>query len=329
MKNLSRRNFIQSGTLLGIAAAGLIPGSLQASKIFSPLPHPTDSVYAPDLSVYIFSKHLQFLDFKEMAEAAKQIGFAGVDLTLRPDGHVSPEKVEDDLPKAVEAMRASGLQVQMLTTSITSTEEPHTHKILKTAAKLGFKYYRTGWLKYPEDKSLPDALDMYEKQFKQLSKLNQQLGICGAYQNHAGNYVGAAIWDLYELLEDQSKEWLGVQYDVRHATVEGGYSWHQDLRLIQPYIKTLVIKDFVWEKKNNRWEAQSVPLGEGMVDFEKYFKFLQKYQVHVPVSLHLEYPLGGAEHGHKKLSMSPEEVFRAMKKDLETLQSLWKKASEG
>jgi hypothetical protein len=33
-----------------------------------------------------------------MAKAATEIGFDGVDLTVRPKGHVLPDNVEKDLP---------------------------------------------------------------------------------------------------------------------------------------------------------------------------------------------------------------------------------------
>ncbi|MEM9984789.1 MAG: sugar phosphate isomerase/epimerase, partial [Bacteroidota bacterium] len=46
-----------------------------------------------ELEVHLFSKHLQFLGYRAMAEKATELGFAGLDLTVRPNGHVSPEKV--------------------------------------------------------------------------------------------------------------------------------------------------------------------------------------------------------------------------------------------
>lgn len=36
------------------------------------------------LQLYIFSKHLQFLDYTGMSEAAREMGFDGIDLTVRP-----------------------------------------------------------------------------------------------------------------------------------------------------------------------------------------------------------------------------------------------------
>jgi L-ribulose-5-phosphate 3-epimerase len=42
------------------------------------------------LKICVFSKHLQWTDVKEAAAIARDIGFDGVDLTVRPGGHVLP-----------------------------------------------------------------------------------------------------------------------------------------------------------------------------------------------------------------------------------------------
>ena len=71
---------------------------------------------------------------------------------------------------------------------------------------------------------------------------------------------------------------------------------------------------------------QNVPLGEGMVDFKAYFALLKEYNINVPVSLHYEYPLGGAEHGGTEITVDRKVVFDAMKRDLQWLHNRWNAA---
>lgn len=261
-----------------------------------------------------------------MSEAAAEMGFAGVDLSVRPNGHVLPERVEDDLPRAVEAMRKMGLAPLMMVTAIQDAANLTDRKILEVAAKLGIQFYRMNWYKYPDDKSIPESMLDFQQKVKDLSLLNKKLGLTGCYQNHSGTSLGSSIWELWELLKSSEQQYMGVQYDIRHAVVEGGLSWKNGLRLIQSQIKTLAIKDFKWENKNGAWIVQDTPIGEGMVDFKSYFKLLKQYQFQVPISLHLEYPLGGAEHGATKLTCDKKLVFQAMKKDLQKVQELWQQA---
>jgi len=301
-------------------AAGIFP--LSATSFTNFLDHSS----ADKLHISIFSKHLQFLDYQEMAKAAADIGFDGVDLTVRPNGHVLPERVEQDLPKAIEAIGDAGFEPLMMTTAVDDAMDPVDQTLLQTAAQLGIKYYRMNWFRYPKDVTIPEALTGFQKQLKALGNLNSDLGLVGCYQNHSGIMVGASIHELYDIIKQSQRQSMGIQYDIRHATVEGGKSWETGLRLVEQRIKTIVLKDFRWEEKDGAWDAINVPMGEGMVDFKKYFGLLKKYQINVPVSLHFEYPLGDAEHGAREISIAPDQVFAAMHRDLEYVHKIYAEA---
>ncbi|TAE56863.1 MAG: sugar phosphate isomerase/epimerase, partial [Bacteroidetes bacterium] len=211
----TRRTFL-STSALGLAATLLPAAALSPEE---------------EISLHMFSKHLQFLNYDQMAEAARDMGFAGLDLTVRPGGHVAPERVSEELPQAVAAMKKQGLRPHMMTTALTEADESSA-TVLKEARKAGFSVYRSGWLSYPEHVPVPVSLEKYKGQLTALAALSAESGMQGAYQNHTGNYLGAAIWDLWEVLKDLPPGTLGSQYDIRHATVEGGNAWYQNLRLI-------------------------------------------------------------------------------------------------
>ena len=185
-----------------------------------------------------------------------------------------------------------------------------------------------GWLKYPQDASIIKSIAVFKKQFQELAQLNKALELHGAYQNHSGKLMGASIWDLKQVLENISPAHCGCQYDIRHAQVESTNAWELGLRLIKDHIKTLVIKDFKWGNINGKPEIINTPLGQGMVDFDTYFPLLLKYNLDAPVTLHMEYDLGGAEHGHKKVTLNKKELFKHMKRDLNFLHSKWQQAHE-
>ena len=317
--SFTRRDFIKQSTLASSALVfplNSIAGGLALNE------NPSGK----NLEVHLFSKHLQFLNYNDMAEAAAEMGFDGLDLTVRPKGHVLPERVSEDLPKAVEAIKKYGLRTVLMTTNVLDSENQEQMTVLETASSLEFTHFRTGWLTYPEDRTIAESQAIYAQQFKNLEELNKKYGIVGCYQNHAGNHVGAPIWDLPPILAATENQYMGCQYDIRHAVVEGGSSWELGLRLIRPFIKTIVIKDFKWGIVDGKWKPINTPLGEGMIDFDRYFSLLKKYKINVPISLHLEYDLGGAEHGSPKLTIPQKEVFTQMKKDLIFLKEAWQKA---
>lgn len=311
-KKVSRKQFMAT---MGAAGAAL---PLSTYGVLAK--HPP--VKASKLPICIFSKHLQWLGYDEMAETAAEIGFDGVDLPVRPRGHVLPEHVERDLPRAVEAVRKAGLEVHMMTTRITDPAEPYAEPILKTARELGIGYYRMGYLRYNDELGIQDSLDVYRQQLQRLAELNRRYNIHGAYQNHSGTGVGGPVWDVWYLIKDLDPRWLGCQYDIRHAMVEGGRSWSLGMNLLQNHIKITAIKDFDWAKVDGQWKIRNVPLGEGMVDFKKYFSLVKEMGIEGPISLHYEYPLFDGPEQELSKSEKKKQVVPLMKKDVRTLRAM-------
>lgn len=303
---ISRRRFV--GTLV------TIPSLVALENVSKAWPKPA----GPRFTLCVFSKHLQWLDFKGVGEFAAKVGFDGVDLTVRPGGHVPPEQVREGLPKAVEAIRKAGLEVPMITTAINDANDPNTTAILETAGSLGIKYYRLGYYRYKDDEPVQATLAHAKTQLSALARLNEKYGVCGDYQNHAGkNYFGASIWDLWNATEGIAPGLIGSQFDLRHATVEGAMNWPVDFRLIEGRVHTLVAKDFRWGGPENA-KVENCPLGEGLADFPSLFKLLQK-SFSGPISVHYEYPLGGIESGSREPDLSRDDIFTAMQRDLKVL----------
>ena len=307
MKKIDRRKF-----LVDMAAVGASIPMVGMAKT-------QDKSQVDKMKICIFSKHLQWLDYRGMAETAAEMGFDGVALTVRPRGHVLPERVEDDLPKAVEAVNKAGIKVYMMTTAIKDAKDVHTEKILKTASQLGIRYYRMGYLRYDDSIEIEKSLENFKVNMRELAELNKQYKIHGAYQNHAGRNVGGPVLDIWYLIKDLDPQWIGCQYDVKHATLEGGYSWPIGLKLLRKYIKITAIKDFKWVVEEDRWRGRHVPLAEGMVNFTEYFKLVKQYNISGPISMHFEYPLGGADSGRGELSIDKQKVIGAMRRDLDIL----------
>ena len=271
--------------------------------------------------ICIFSKHLQWLGYMDMAVLASEIGFTGIDLTVRNGGHVLPENVRTDLPLAVEQIRDVGLDVPMITTGITDPDDPITHDILETAGKLGIKLYRTGWYRYVKGIKVGEQLDHAKIQLGKLQHINKANNIAASYQNHSGNFIGSSGWDLLHIIDSLDPKWIGVQFDIRHAMVEGPESWPFILELLAPYINSLDIKDYTWENEKEV-RVKNVPLGKGLVKFDVFLQKLEELQIDTDCSIHYEYPLGGAEHGTSELTITRESFVNQVGADLSYFKSM-------
>lgn len=238
----------------------------------------------------IFSKHMAQFDWKELGRKAKEMGFDGIDLTVRPKGHVLPERVKEDLPRAVEAIRAAGVDVPMITTDLKSAANPAAAPTFEAARKLGIKFLKPGYWMYTKDRSVLQTQIEVRQNFQGLLKLAMQNGVAMGLHNHSGAYVGTGLWAYRDLLQDVDPKWAGYYFDPGHATIEGGlYVWRISLELVSPRLKMVAMKDAHWEKSNGKWRPKWVPLGEGMVDWPEVYRSFAKAGFNGPISLHVEY----------------------------------------
>ena len=294
--NQTRREFIKSASAFG--AMSLLPNAEGFNG-----------------DVCLFSKHLPDMDWPRLAQAVKKLGFGGIDLTVRPGGHVAPERAAEDLPKAVAAIRAEGLSVPMITTALTSAGDPTAKPILSAAGLLSIPFFKPGYYKY----SFQDVRAELQKamnEFRSLTEIGRRSGVQCGFHNHEGN-IGAQLWDVAQTIDHLDPKWAGYYFDIRHAVAEGGVAgWKIALNLAAPRIKMIAVKDSYWEKSGKGWRQVNCPLGQGMVDWKAYFKALRLANFHGPISLHLEYEIPGATKAAQE-----ENTLAAARRDFEFLKA--------
>ncbi|MBI5775091.1 MAG: sugar phosphate isomerase/epimerase [Verrucomicrobia bacterium] len=293
----TRREFLGQVATAGAAAALLPAGEAFAAAKTKSYP------------IIAFSKPFAHLGPKETADFVADIGWDGIELPVRAKAtQIAPEKVEEDLPKFVEALKKNGREVSIVTSDITAVN-PLAEKVLRTCARLGIKKYRLGFWKYAKDKSIPDSVAEIGVALKDIAALNKQLGLQAGFQNHSGaDYVGASLWDLWTMMKDLDPKHMGVCYDIGHSTLEGGLSWPVQARLMEPRYVAVYFKDFYWEKGAKGWAPRWCALGEGSVQ-KSFVTNLKKSSFNGPLSQHHEY---------KDLGEGAAMV-KNMKKDLATL----------
>ncbi len=241
----------------------------------------------------IFSKHMAQFGYEDLAKNAKQVGFEGVDLTVRAKGHVEPANAAADMPRAVEAIRAAGLSVPMITTGLLNANDPAARPTLSTAAKLKIPFWKPGYYRYPKldaQGSVEKAVAEIKPQIAGLAALSKEYGITCGFHNHSGDYFGAPVWDTRDAISALDPNVIGYYLDPAHATIEGGLAgWRITMNLVASRLKMVALKDFYWDKAKGKTKMQWCPMGEGMVDWAKVFANLKAANFTGPLTLHVEY----------------------------------------
>src|ERR1019366_7298344 len=128
--HLTRRAFTLGGATLGAQLQGTLRATPQVPAE-APRPAPT---------ICLFSKHLSTIHYAELG---------GV-LPGPPGGHVEPALSAADLYRAVEAIRAEGVEVPMITTAFVNAADPTLPNVLDLCGRDRMKvpYFKLGYWNY-------------------------------------------------------------------------------------------------------------------------------------------------------------------------------------
>lgn len=298
MATSTRRHFLGSSALSLAAAAAASPAAAA-----EPAPR--------RFSLIGFTKPFAGLSFADTADVVADVGWDGAEVAVRSgtSTHIQPDRVEDDLPRMVEALAARGKELTIVTTSVVTLDAAG-ERVLAATAKAGIRRVRLGFLKYPKRGGDPlEQVAELRAALADVAAACRDLGLQAGYQNHSGaEYVGAAVWDLHEAFRDLDAGQVGACFDIAHATVEGGLAWPLHARLMAERFVAVFCKDFFWEKTDGGQKLRWCPLGEGVVQ-RSFFDWLKTTSFSGPISQHHEY--GG-------LGTGPGMVAQ-LKRDLDRL----------
>ena len=294
-----RRVFLEAAG--GTALAALAGAAVTAARSAAPTaPRSSAADVGGGPRYCIFSKHLPDLGWADLAAAAIDMGFDGIDLTVRTKGHVLPERVAEDLPRALDAIRAKGTTVSMITTEVTSADQPEARAIFAAAGKAGIRLAKVGYWKYALEDVRAEVAAM-GRDLAGLARLAKQHGVTIGVHNHQGN-LGSALWDIAPHIDPLDPATIGYYFDPRHAFAEGGgVGWKAATLLTAPRTKMIAVKDMFWDKGPKGWAIQSCPMGEGMLDWSWFATAIARSSYNGPISVHLEYTIPGT---------TPEEIRR-------------------
>ncbi len=266
------------------------------------------------MKLIVFAKMFQKLPLSEFGEIMADIGFEGVDLTVRPGGYISPEEVKEKLPEAIEILNSKGLSVPMITTSITNANEPYAEETFKVASECGVKYLKLGYWMYRGFGFLRSQMEDVRGKLEKIQELSRKYGVTAGVHIHSGMYMSAEPAILWEILKEFDPDLIGAYIDPGHMVVEGGLAgWLMGMDILADHIRMVAVKDFGWFKEGGRWIARVVPMGEGLVPWRKVFEILKRIGFKGPVSVHCEYE-----------EMPLREIIEQAKRDLNYVKEILK-----
>ena len=245
-------------------------------------------------AVCLYSKVLIKIGYIDLPMILQQIGFDGVDLSVEPGGHVLPEKADYNLMPALEAFTGIGLDVPMITTDLTTLQDKNSEQVLGLATYIGVPFFRPGHWKMTGPPEVQMQLPMVQRDIMGLSQLGRATKMVMGVHNYVDGAEGASILDINRVIRPIDPDWVGYDFDVGYATIEGKEAGFEGpLAIALPRLKMVTVRDFKWEQQaDGTRQAKPRPLGDGVVDFPKFFAALSKARFAGPISLQVDHAQG-------------------------------------
>ncbi len=254
-------------------------------------------------AVCLYSQHLIKVEFESLGMILRDIGFDGCNLAIIPGGHVPPERANSDLMRAIEAISGVGLEVPLLSTSANSATDMSGRQVMAIAGFMQIPLLRAGAFRYAN--ADPDVrLAEVQRELLNFAGVARAYNVGVCLPNLTGDYVGAAVWDYNGILRGIDPRWVGYDFDPGCATqTSGPEGGPNGLRVAISRLKAVTVTDTAWSKDGVQWKATPCPLGEGSVDWVRFFGTLAKAKFNGPLTIELRY--------------QPANELTAIRKDLE------------
>ncbi|SRR5579883_163572 len=215
--------------------------------------------------ICLYSRLLSGIDYSDMAPILSGMGFDGCDLSVQQGGTVEPFQISVDLVRAIESMQGRGLEVPLITTNFVSPTDPWARNVIYITGGSGVPFFRPGYWRFPGQR-----LVEMKPQIAALAGMARSYKMGMGVPNTAGETV----------IADLDPAWVGYDFDPSQATPD------LPLEKAMPRVKMFILRDV----KRQNGQLAPCPLGEGVVDWGKFFETVARAKFSGPLTLQSDYP---------------------------------------
>lgn len=245
------------------------------------------------MQIILNSKFFADLAVEQLGRKARELGYDGVDLCVRPGHPVHPENVETALPAAVRHWQEEGIACPMVTAPVTRNDPhaPEVPRLFAGCAAAGVPRLKIGFWRFREGERFWDQLEQARVALDGFAQLAAKHGVQVVYQTHSGPCLGSNCAGLAALLQGFDATSVGAYPDLGHLALDGE-DVVMGLAMIAGWLSVVGIKDAAYVPRPGSeppFVPQFVPAGRGTVHWKRALDALRRLGFDGPLSVHTEY----------------------------------------
>ncbi len=246
------------------------------------------------MHIVLNSKFFAALGVSELAVKARELGFDGVDVNVRPGHPVNLINVEAALPQAVAVWREQRLVCPLATAPVTLTnpDAPEVEPLYAGCAAAGVPRVKIGFFPYTAGEDYWALVDAARRALGGFARVGEKYGVQTVYQVHSGPVLGSNCAGMMHLLRGLDPRWVGAYPDLGHMVLDGE-DYPMGLAMVRDYLSIVAVKDAYHAPQPAGSEPPFVPrfvkLGSGAVNWRRALGALKALGFSGAFSVHTEY----------------------------------------
>ena len=246
------------------------------------------------MQIVLNSKFFHTLNAPELAVKARELGFDGIDVSVRPGYPVNPANVATALPEAVKGWKEQGLVCPLATAPVTlvNPDAPEVEPLYAGCAVAGVPRVKIGFFPFTPGEDYWALVHTARSALEGFARVGERYGIQTVYQMHSGPVLGSNCAGLMHLLRDLDPRWVGAYPDLGHMLLDGE-DYPMGLAMVRVYLSIVAVKDAYHAPQPPGSEPPFVPrfvtLGRGAVNWRRALGALKALGFDGAFSVHTEY----------------------------------------
>lgn len=231
--------------------------------------------------------------FNDAVDIAIQSGYQGIELRVNDNFHKSLDELSVEGRFLRYRLEHAGLSVPVLTSYLPVDDEKSVDKLLGVAESMGVpkvrlvlprgchaSVARLAHIKetipsYEPRQEPRELLKTLGKTLRQIERKAYKTGVQVLLEIHWGT-VMSSFSGAYFLVQDLDPDCVALTFDPANMMVEGKEDWEYGIKLIQPYLANVHVKNMNWKLTPKGWAWEWAALNRGMVDWEELVALLEQ-----------------------------------------------------
>jgi sugar phosphate isomerase/epimerase len=246
------------------------------------------------VQIVLNSKFFRALDIRALGDRARQLGFDGIDVMIRPGHPVHPGNIATALPEAVTVWADQGLTCPLASAPVTlvDPDAPEVECVYAGCAAAGVPRLKIGFFPFTPGADYWALVGTAREALAGFARLSERYGVQTVYQVHSGPLLGSNCAGLMHLLRGFDPVRLGAYPDLGHMVLDGE-DYAMGLAMLGEHLSIVGVKDAYHAPRLAGSEPpflpRFVPLGRGAVNWRRALGALRARGFDGAFSVHTEY----------------------------------------